>query len=85
MPLVEPCSQGRTDYPGSQAESFSAPSLCQVTRAASAPPSLFATLSVPSAALNSPAGTWAPRHLFGRGGAASSLRLVEGKRWPCAC
>ena len=39
----------------------------------------------PHCGLTPSAGTWAPRHLLGRGGAASSLRLVEGKRWPCAC
>ena len=39
----------------------------------------------PHCGLTPSAGTWAPRHLLGRGGAASSLRLIEGKRWPCAC
>ena len=33
----------------------------------------------PHCGLTPSAGTWAPRHLLGRGGAASSLRLVEGK------
>ena len=35
----------------------------------------------PHCGLTPSAGTWAPRHLLGRGGAASSLRLIEGKRW----